>query len=257
MSVNQVIKKVVSAGVTAVKIRIHLSTLPYLLRLRQTKQVWDSLSTRYNYLSDSHAQELRTQLSNHTKVSTIEVYIDKIKEISQKLAATGSLVADDELVFHTLRGLPPLFNGLKTAVRAFSARGTKLSFDEIVALLNSEDDQLLQNSGTDLDKSTVLVTTQSNPSSQQSGQSTGGNVGGQSTDGNVGHIQYGFGQPMPSFNNFYPQLQQFSGNFKNGPRGRGGKGSRYPKEPCTICGKTNHVTAYCYYRPTYSGMSMP
>lgn len=230
------------------------STLPYVLGLQQAKQAWDSLSTRYNYLSDSHAQELRTQLYNHTKVSTIEVYIDKIKEISQKHAATG----DDELVFHTLRGLPPVFNGLKTVVRAFSARGAKLSFDEVVALLNSEDVQLLQNSVTDLDKSTVLVTTQFNPSSQQSGSSTGDTTTVmQSTGGIVGHVQYGFGQPMPSFNNFYPQMQQFSGNFKNGQRGRGGEGSRYPREPCTICGKTNHVTAYCYLRPTYPSMSMP
>lgn len=149
-----------------------------------------------------------------------------------------------------------MFNSLKTAERAFSTRGTKLSFDEVVTLLKSEDDQLLQESGSNLDKSTVLVTTHSNLTDQQSTASGSGNssvVSSVPSQGsNMNHMQYSynqpmnFGQPVPSFNNFYPQVQQYSGNFKNS-RGSGGKGSRHPRDPCAICGRTNHITAYCYY----------
>lgn len=174
------------------------------------------------------------------RTSTIASYIDKIKEISQKLAATGSPVDDEELVFHTLRGLPPIFNGLKTVVRAFGFKGTKLIFDEVVTLLNSEDVQLLQDSGPDLDMSTVLVTTpshqmiQSDTASGNVHKSEMSTVPKQGTTAN--HMSYGYSQPMPAFNNFYPQVQQNLGNFRNFSKGRGGKGARYPREPCAICG---------------------
>ncbi|KAI8534884.1 hypothetical protein RHMOL_Rhmol10G0131600 [Rhododendron molle] len=39
------------------------------------------------------------------------------KEYAQKLVA-GSPVDEDDLIFHTLRGLPDVFNGLKTTIRA-------------------------------------------------------------------------------------------------------------------------------------------
>lgn len=122
------------------------ATLPYVLGLRHATEVWFSLSNRYNALSEAHVQELRTQLYNHSKTSTVAIYIDKIKELAQKLAAAGSPIDDNELVFHTLCGLPKAFNGLKTAVGAVRTRGHTLSFDEVVMLLNSEDVQLLQES---------------------------------------------------------------------------------------------------------------
>ncbi|KAG5551810.1 hypothetical protein RHGRI_010039 [Rhododendron griersonianum] len=39
-------------------------------------------------------------------------------------------------------------------------------------------------------------------------------------------------------------------SFRNFPRGRG-KG---PRMPCDICGRFNHTTNYCYYRPPFSQM---
>lgn len=47
------------------------NTLPYVLGLYNVQQVWDSLSSRYNFMSENHIQELRTQLFNHTKTSSI------------------------------------------------------------------------------------------------------------------------------------------------------------------------------------------
>lgn len=60
---------------------------------------------------------MKRRLFCHTEIETIEKYIDAIKEFAQKLAAIGSPVNDDDLVFHTLRGLPKEFNGFKTAIR--------------------------------------------------------------------------------------------------------------------------------------------
>lgn len=111
------------------------TTLPYILGLHHTHKVWLSLSNRYNSLSNSHVQDLKGRLYTITKTSTIEVYVDTIKEYAQKLVAVGSPVDDDDLIFHTLRGLLPVFNGFKTTIRAIRARGDRISFDEVVNML--------------------------------------------------------------------------------------------------------------------------
>lgn len=54
-----------------------------------------------------------------------------------------------------------MFNGFKTAVRT---RGSDISFDEAVTLLNSEDLQLLQDNPSESDTTTVLVAAHENPS---------------------------------------------------------------------------------------------
>lgn len=140
---------------------ISQATLPYVLGLRHVHDVWDSLSNRYNSLSHSHVQELRTRLYSVTKTSTMEKYIDTIKEYAQKLGVAGSPVNEDDLIFHTLRGLPKVFNGFKTAVRT---RGGTITFAELINMLNGEDLQLLQESDTYI--SSVLVATHGNKSVQ-------------------------------------------------------------------------------------------
>lgn len=89
------------------------STLPYILGLHHAWQVWISLSNRYNSLSKSHVQDLKGRLYTITKTSTIEKYVDTIKEYAQKLVAAGSPVDDEDLIFHTLRGLPPVLMVLR------------------------------------------------------------------------------------------------------------------------------------------------
>lgn len=52
------------------------TTLPYVLELRTAHQVWDSLSNRYNFLTETHVQELKDQLHKLSKTSTIDVKLD-------------------------------------------------------------------------------------------------------------------------------------------------------------------------------------
>lgn len=229
------------------------STLPYVLGLRTAHQVWDSLSNIYNFLSETHVQELRDELYNLSKTSTIEAYIDHAKDIAQKLVAAGSPVDDDELVFRTLQGLPKVFNGLRTAVRAVRTRGHNVSFEELVTMLKSEDKQLGKETSEQDVVNTVLVAAHGNSSQNQ--ESTG-NISSM--------IPYVSSVPVPLPQNqiganqsqFVPfssspqQHQYFPQNFRSSNnRGRGGRGSYYPKGPCDICGRSNHSTNYCYYRP--------
>lgn len=52
-----------------------------------------------------------------------------------------------------------------------------------------------------------------------------------------------------NFQSFQPPQQFYQS--RGFSKGRGGRGysKGYPREPCGICGKTNHITPYCYYRP--------
>lgn len=294
-------------------------TLPYVLGLQSSHQIWVSLSNRYNLLTETHVQELKDQLYSLSKTSSIDSYIDKIKELAQKLAAAGSPLEDDELVFRTLHGLPKAFNGLRTAVRAIRTRGHSISFDELITMLKSEDVQLIHESASDVEvqNSTVLVATHGHqnsfptnrkpessqfsqqssilcgPSSQLGIQSPGyydqtsqssqfvvpfsssqqhGNTNSFSYPSQLLPSQFGvssqYGSPflVPSFGSCNPfsslptspqfmspqfGVQQFgppqfgSQQFRGFSRGRG----RGPRMPCEICGRNNHSTNYCYYRP--------
>lgn len=59
----------------------------------------------------------------------------------------------------------------------------------------------------------------------------------------------------PSQNTFGPQAQDmsphmmFSNQFHRTLRGFN-RGPRFPRRPCDICGQTNHITNFCYYRPS-------
>ncbi|KAH7837779.1 hypothetical protein Vadar_017916 [Vaccinium darrowii] len=132
--------------------------------LRHVQQVWESLANRFNSLTKNNVQDLKCRLFSVTKTSTVEAYIDTIKDYAQKLAAAGHPLSEEDLIFHLLRGLPKVFNGFKTAVRT---RGSNISFDDVVNPLNSEDHQLLQESSSDSDVTTVLVATHGNPNSTQ------------------------------------------------------------------------------------------
>lgn len=132
------------------------STLPYVLGLRHVHQVWESLSNRYNSISKNHVQDLKRRMYSLVKTSTMEAYIDTVKEYAQKLQVTGSPMSDEDLIFHLLRGLPKMFDSFKTAIRT---RGSDITFDEVVTMLNSEDLQLIQEGASEYEISTVLVAT--------------------------------------------------------------------------------------------------
>ena len=91
--------------------------LPQVLGLEQANQVWKSLEKRFSSLSRSQIYDLKNSLYNLKKTTTVQAYVNQIKEFARKLAATGSSLDDEELVYHTLKGLPPAFNSFKITMR--------------------------------------------------------------------------------------------------------------------------------------------
>ncbi|KAH7846996.1 hypothetical protein Vadar_020555 [Vaccinium darrowii] len=164
-------------------------------------------------------------------------------------------MTDDDLIFHLLRGLTKVFNGFKTVV---CTRGTSVTFDEAVTMLNSEDIQLLQDTSSETDTSTVLLATHGNGSvsnviPQLNTQTQNQGVPMHVPVISVASSQQGSSQSQYSSSqqqqySFMPQQQQYSQSYRNSSRGRGGYRGRYPRDPCAICGRNNHVTEFCYYK---------
>lgn len=64
--------------------------------------------------------------------------MDEIKLCAQKLSAVGYIVDDEDMVFHTLNGLPREFDLVKSAIGA----QRDLKFHELVSILKSEEARL-------------------------------------------------------------------------------------------------------------------
>ena len=80
---------------------IYVSTLPHVLGLAHSYQVCHALESRFSSLTRSHVHDLKRKLYNLKKTTTMDKYIDQVKEYSQKLAAAGSSMEDEDIVFHT------------------------------------------------------------------------------------------------------------------------------------------------------------
>lgn len=200
---------------------------------------------------------------------------------------SGSPIDEDDLIFHTLRGLPKVFNGLRTTVRAMITRGEHAMFDEVVNMLHAEYQQLLQDSNTELDTGTVLVATTSQNGQSHGGTSHGGapsliqsfgqlgvtNQVSTSTQGQMypsNQMQTNFGgHSMGQMQPFYegstnsvlgpaphPNTisqsqgvpQAMNSQQQFFPTYSSGFKGRGRRPPRAICGRSNHTTNYCYYR---------
>ena len=103
-------------------------------------EVWKVLENRFSSVSRSHIMNLKSELHNLKKGSeSVDVYLQKIKVVRDKLLAVGVIVDDEELLHIAIKGLPKEFNVFRSAIRT---RSTQLSFDELSTLLNAKEESL-------------------------------------------------------------------------------------------------------------------
>ncbi|KAL0008422.1 hypothetical protein SO802_009924 [Lithocarpus litseifolius] len=80
------------------------------------------------------------ELHNLKKGSdTVDVYLQKIKVVRDKLLAVGVIMDDEELLHIAIKGLLKEYNAFISAIRT---RSTQLSFDELSTMLNAEEESL-------------------------------------------------------------------------------------------------------------------
>lgn len=93
------------------------------------------IGDRFSSVSRSHIMNLKGEIHNIKKgTDSMDVYLQRIKVVRDKLMAVGVLIGDEELLHIALKGLPKDFNSFRSAIRT---RSTQLTFDELTTLLNA------------------------------------------------------------------------------------------------------------------------
>lgn len=123
--------------------------------METAKAAWDSLERRYGSLSRSHIIELKKRLQHEKKGSaSMQDYLHQIKVLADQLATCGSPVGDEDIILHTLAGLPSLYRPFQTAIRTRS-RHDPVSLEELHTLLICEELSLTED--TTIDPSTAFT----------------------------------------------------------------------------------------------------
>ncbi|KAJ8435581.1 hypothetical protein Cgig2_021735 [Carnegiea gigantea] len=97
----------------------HTQFVAFLVHdLMHSKQIWESLSHRFNTASLAHAMDLRRTLSNLSKDTkqSMEDYLRHIKDVTDSLASIRTPIPDIELVQLTLNGLDEDYHTLVTTL---------------------------------------------------------------------------------------------------------------------------------------------
>ena len=77
-------------------------------------EVWKVLENRFSSISRSHIMNLKGELHNLKKGNdSIDIYLQKIKIVRDKLLAVGVVVDDEELLHIAIKGLPKEYNALQ------------------------------------------------------------------------------------------------------------------------------------------------
>ena len=103
-------------------------------------EVWKVLENRLSSISRSHVMNLKGELHNIKKGAySVDLYLQKIKVVRDKLLAVGVIADDEELLHITLKGLPKEYNAFRSAIWTMS---THVIFNDLSAMLNAEDESL-------------------------------------------------------------------------------------------------------------------
>ena len=104
---------------------ISLTLTPSILALTMgyhlATKVWKVLENRFSSISRSHIMNLQGELYSIKKgIDFIDLYLQKIKVVRDKLMAVGVILDDEELLHITTKGLPKDYNAFRSAIRTRS-----------------------------------------------------------------------------------------------------------------------------------------
>ena len=203
-------------------------------------EVWKVLENRFSSVSRSHVMNLKGELHNLKKgAESVDVYLQKIKVVRDKLLAVGVIVDDEELLHITLKGLPKEYHAFKSAIRT---RSTLLSFDELSTMLNVEEESL--NEGSDVKDTIFAMAATAPPKPNNNGFNPSSNRGrGRGNYNNRG------GRGGTSSSHQSSQFNQFNQFHQPQPNSNGVRSER---PICQICWKVGHSALDCYHRMDYA-----
>ena len=83
-----------------------------------TMEVWKVFENRFSSISRSHIMNLKGELHNLKMGSdSVDLYLQKIKVVRDKLLVVGVIVDDEELLHIAIKGLPKEYNAFKFGIR--------------------------------------------------------------------------------------------------------------------------------------------
>ena len=124
---------------TLINATLSPSAITLVIGQTTAQGVWQVLERRYTSLSRTHILSLKAELDRVKKstTKTITVYLDRIKEIRDKLSSVGVIVDDEDLLHVVLKGLPPKYDPFCSAMRT---RDRAISLEELHVLLTSKEE---------------------------------------------------------------------------------------------------------------------
>jgi hypothetical protein len=121
---------------------LSVETLPHVIGLTTSREVWITLETLFSAQSQSRIMQLKQQVSNMKKGSqTISAYFQKAQGLSHLLATVGKPIEASELVSHILAGLDAEYDPLVTSV---TTRQDSISLNDLYGFMLSYELRLEQ-----------------------------------------------------------------------------------------------------------------
>ncbi|GAB4815355.1 hypothetical protein N2152v2_002401 [Parachlorella kessleri] len=123
-------------------IGLHVRDLPVLERCTTAKGAWEQLEAVYQAKSNARKRQLRKELSQLRMgaAEPLAKYVARAKEIQNQLRAAGYEVADQEVAWALLAGLPQAYETVVTVLETSSTEDVKL--DDILPKLMSVEQRM-------------------------------------------------------------------------------------------------------------------
>ena len=230
--------------ISLISVTLSPSALSLVIGQTSARGIWEVLEKRYTSISRSNVVNLKMELNGVKKSSdSISKYLQRIKEARDKLSSVGVLIDDEEILHIILKGLPAEYHPFSASMRT---KSDSVSFEELHALLSTEE-ELLKNIQ-ELSKDTSLMamtankSTNSLPPNQVQPQYIGQNNRGRGKNQfNRGRGRGNSSRGGYNSGNFSTPTSQFSPNFGNTSR-----------PTCQICYKQGHTALDCYQRMNFA-----
>ncbi len=136
----------------------HLSILE---RCNTSKIAWEQLEAIYQAKSNARKRQLRKELAQLKMGATepLAKYVARAKEIQNQLKAAGYEVADQEVIWALLAGLPPAYDTVMTVLETSTEADMKL--DDILPKLMPVEQRLVQTESSHLEETALLANRES------------------------------------------------------------------------------------------------
>ncbi|KAM2094756.1 hypothetical protein ACFX1R_018657 [Malus domestica] len=106
------------ALMTLITTTLSPAALSSVIRCQSSKEMWINLKERFSSMTRTSIVQMKIDLQNIKKgAESIDLYLHRIKDCRDQLAAVGVAIPDEDIVIVAIRGLPTKYNTIKAVIR--------------------------------------------------------------------------------------------------------------------------------------------